>query len=335
MINSVNERDLGIGIDAETGKVRPFAGLTIEERKAILNRALYAVPFFIPATIPIADFATGLNIFKTRVHINIDFWLTEVRMNVASATAQKGSNFNISIYESDTGQSVYGYNRGDKIPATMVGHDTGFDIFSVIKYDDRQKEFIPRFIPHGTEVIIEVQSDTAVANAGDFQLCLCGFNGITYPYLGSDETQKINNSLDRITIFQEFKIKLNADDYHNRAIGETIFFNIENDNIPRLSLGFGIVDNPINEGSSSLQALISIFDSTRHVNITDSPTFAECIAPRVAGQLSVVKDTHMYYLPIEHYFMPFGNLHLKIDVPDNQGIIAGNGFELVLLTRTV
>jgi hypothetical protein len=304
MLNIVNERPL-----------------TIDERKSILLRSINAVPFFNFIPFEVVSELIKRKQYKGTLYINLDFYLTEIRGNFDKVVQDTGTEWDVNIYMAESGKSVYGYNKGQPLPTPFIMTVARFDVLDVNKlFDDRQREFIPFKIPRGEEIISQIVNvDPKKDLAADAMILLCGFNTIQYPYLTSDETALINRSFNNETVFQTFRFTVDHD-------GQKMY-NLTNDSTPRLILGFGIVNDKEDAANFSISDM-SIFDSTRQLKLTNQQIPVEFLGPRIPEVL----DTHIYYLPIEHYFMPFGNLRFLINNV-KQG--AGDGYEFVMLTRTV
>ena len=294
--------------------------LTIEQRRSILDRALNAVPFFNLLEYEVATGDTKkVRQYQGKSYINIDFYLTEIRGNFNDVFVDTGTEWNANIYIAETGKSVYGYNRGTSLPTPFLMTDARFNQpVGLQKYEDIQREFIPYEIKKGNEIISEIVNVGAKAEIADAKICLAGFQTIQYPYLNAFETEKINKSFERDTVFQTFRFKVDHD-------GQK-FYNLNNDSVPRHILGFGIVNGSSVVTDASVSDM-SIYDSTRQLRLTNQQNPVSMIAPRIPS----VRDTHIYYLPIEHYFVPFGNIRFLI----NNDLDSEGDYEVVMLTRTV
>lgn len=307
--------------------------LTIDERKSILMRALNATPYFNHASADLAaGVPTNINLFKIRRHVYIDFYVTEVRQNISEMLQVNGFNYNVSIYLANTGVPIYGYNKSQSLPASFIATDTPNNPNFVTRFDDRQRESFPFKIRAGDEVITEIEFDQAVpiATDGIVHSTLIGFQSIQYPYLSSDETERVNRSLAMETVFQTFQIDVPAID--PASAGFKRVFNFDNDVTPRLILGFGVVDNTPNAGEIPQGVNVDIIDSIRHIKLTNEPMPLEVLAARNP----VIQDAHIYYLPIEHYFCPFGQIRLALDnfataIPPE----LNHDYKIVMLTRTI
>lgn len=312
MLNIVNERPL-----------------TVDERKSILMRALHATPFFNFTQINVVDsFTDSQQVYKEKVHIYIDFYLTEFRANFNDVETIVSTDFNISVYLAEKGISVYGFTASQELPTPFIFTD-GRISAATPKYQDRQRESFPFLINSGEDIITQIKRNAAINDPAMVNTVLCGFNHIDYPYLNDIETEKINDSLDDETLFQTFEIEVDHNTGAAAAGSETKFYNFTNDNRPRLILGFGVVDET---AGTLIKSEVDILDSTRHIRLTNKAIPVELLAPRQP----IVQDTHIYYLPIEHYFMPFGNIRLGIK--NTVTAIApeiNKPYKLVMLTRTV
>lgn len=302
--------------------VNKQTNLTVEERRGILHRALNATPFFNIMPFEIVSETRKRVQYKSKVQINLDYYLTDIRSNFDAVSNITGAIWHLNLYLAASGRSLYGYNLSQPLPASFLSTDARFNIPVVDqRFDDRQRESIPLLIEKGEEVICEVENQSVKTAGTTANIMLAGFNMISYPYINSRETELINRSLSVETVFQDFRFTVN----HN---GQK-FYNIENDANPRLVLGLGIVNTTATKEEIS-ESSVSIVDTMRNVKFTNEQIPVEFLAPR----LTCVLDTHIYYLPIEYYFMPFGNLRFQINnfFPSAQ---VPSGYEWVMLTRTV
>ncbi len=77
---------------------------------------------------------------------------------------------------------------------------------------------------------------------------------------------------------------------------------------------------------------ISIEDTTRELRLTNTKVPVQFLAPRVP----YARDSHVYYWPIEHYFMPFGNIRFEINnIFTNTPPAQDQPYQITVLTRTV
>lgn len=300
--------------------------LTVLERKSILNRALNATPFFNLISIDTVVSLLAGKQYGAKKYIEIDFWLTQIQNNGNQARSDTSSRFNASVYLAETGVPVYGYNQSQLLPVPFIANDinhanVGNDYDTAC---DIQSELtMPFFIHKGDEVIVNIVNDAPKGDTGKFDTVLSGFNGISYPAFTPTELEMINSSLDDDTIFQTFRIEV---DHRGTKI-----YNFVNDARPRLILGLGGVTTDVPELSGNISE-ISILDSTRHIKLTSDLMNVDFIAPRILDAFII--DKHISWLPIEHYFMPFGNIRCTIK-NNNDVDVAPAPYQLIMLTRTV
>jgi hypothetical protein len=316
MLNIVNERPL-----------------SVDERKSILMRALHAVPYYHLTEIDILDFAARKQqyVYKEKSHIYIDFYVTGFRANLNQVRDDTGRDFDVSVYLADKGISLYGFTASTELPASQIYTDGRFNrIAHDPIFQDVQRESFPFLVEAGEDIITQIRTVKNVASPSMFNAVLSGFNSIAYPYLTDIETEKINQSLDKETVFQTFQIDV---DNNTGATPDGItskIYNIVNDSVPRLILGFGVVDGQ-DATDIIIESEVDIIDATRHLRLTNRAIPLELLAPRQPK----TSDTHIYYLPIEHYFMPFGNLQFNIKNTPTASPVADNPYKLIMLTRTI
>lgn len=310
MLDLVNEKTL---VDA----------LTVEDRKSIFLRALHTAPYFndFEIDLPSLDGLAQPVGFKSRSHIYIDYCVTEVRTNLGDVQINNGGEYFLSIYEAESGLPLLGYNKSDPLPFIHMASNCPFDTHHIANsWDDRQREFMPYVLHAGDDAIVQLTIPVGSEIPSMAHVTLCGFNLQQTAYINDDEQQKINKSLALETVFQTFQLEV---DHTGHKI-----YNIFNDNTPRLILGIGVINEGI-DPRAVRESKINIFDTIRHLRITNQAMLLESIAPRVPQ----VKDSHIYYLPIEHYFCPFGNI--QFDIENTHNIFQDTGYKLVMLTRTV
>lgn len=323
MIDAINNQPL----------TRP---LSLAERTAILRRAMNATPFFNLLTVPIPNTAIAdVQLYEAKQNINLDFYVVEVRTNLGQVVAEgigSPTLVRMQLYIANTQKSLYGYGLNTPLPPLFISNNVNFDDTApqMTWYEDRQVERMPLLVKNGDEVIADIFCSAATDDDTTFQTLLAGFNIIKYPYITPDEQKRINASLDDEPIFQTFKMDVDFD-------GQKVL-NIENDSRPRLILGFGIAD-PADSIDAERASDVSILDASRHINFTNKQIPVQMLAPRVFGANSynntagvfIQEMTHIYYLPIEYYFMPFANLRFTI----NNDLGGGDGYQLIVFTRTV
>ena len=294
--------------------------LTVEERKFILRRSLNAVPFFQYMPYDVIAGTSRQEQYVAKREVNQDFFLTEQKGNFSDVFDDTNSLFNINIYLASNGRSIYGYNKGQPIPTGQVTTEGRFDtVVGLQKFDDRQRENISYPIRRGETILSEIVNVNPKAANATARLMLSGYTPARYSYITSEVQEAINRSLTRSPNFQIFKFTVDFEGIKYR--------NIENDNTPRLILGFG-VQNGTSQKANIPESYISIEDARRALKWTSERVPLEFIAPR----LTCVLDTHIYYLPIEYFFEPFGNLRFQVEnIYQDEDF----GYEFFALTRTI
>lgn len=300
--------------------------ISLQNRRAVLSRALNATPFFnlLDFEVIAAAASRKLHYYAAKVDINKDFYLTNLRGNFGEIAEATGGFFDISIYTNLRHESVYHYGRNDTLPSGFILNEARHNTPPNQQlFDDRQFEFIPYRIPRGDTVIAEIAQAATTAQGDTAKIVMAGYTVTPYPYLDEDLTARINDSLSQPTQFQSFQFTVDK-------IGQ-FDYNVKNDQKPRVVLGFGIV-NFSNIVSQVMQATVDIKDTMREIRLTNEAIPIEFLAPRL-GQIVQVQDVHMYYLPIEHFFQPFGNLRFTINAIPPGAVLPE--LQVIMLTRTI
>ena len=308
--------------------------LTVDERRSIINRALWTNPYFYRIDIPIPHQTVVNSVFSNKLGINRDFYITSLLDNSNNIAEKTGAEINLSLL---TGYDVspYSFNIG-KLPKSFITTDARrYDVanepppFLLHGFDDRQFETFPFLIKQNDFLRTDVQCNGPTGPA-IYTLVVKGFNVCKNAAFGSTELQQINDSLSNNVEWQYFK--LNVTDSVNDQ-GEKQYF-LENDRYPRLILGLGALNIDNTFLSHQSEILVTLTDLSRQLQLTDNRVPLEYIAPR----FTPVQDQHLYYLPIEYYWQPYAKLQFDIINTWNH---AGreepfpNGAEIVALTRTV
>ena len=295
--------------------------LTVNDRKRIVNRALNAIPFIHYLPYEVQAEAQKRSEYKTVSQIETDFFVTEMRANFGEVFTAINSKFNLNVFEQFTGQSLYGFNRSQSLPAGMLTTECReATVVANQIYDDRQSEWMPRLVRAGSTIIAEitnVDDKIAPVEAG---IGLCGFQLLQHPYLNALTMERINRSLSTDTVYQTFRVKVD----HNGLK----YYNLTNDGMPRLILAVGAVNDSADKSQIS-ESTILLQDTTRHLKLNNVAMPVEFFAPR----LTCLLDTHQFWMPIEYYLEPFGNLRMRIEnafPPETE-----YGYEMIFLTRTV
>ena len=307
MINLINNQDLNL-----------------EQRRNILNRALYSQPFFNLLQFIIPPSKTRGQIDKKNtqnVQVNKNFYLTEIISNFGEVFQDTGSLFDISLYAVKKKQSLVRYLQNAFLPNGFIATEARENAaFAAQIYQDTQREMMPLLIERGDIVQGSIIANTDTTNKNDVfaNIVLKGFYSIQETYINSRLGIGINESLARDVIFETWN--LSVDFTGQKSL------KISNDRYPRLVLGFGIRDNNSIKANLS-QGTMRITDQTRGLQFSDVPLPIEFFAPR----LTCVRDAHIYYLPTEYLLEPFASLLFDIE----NALNGGSGYELVIYTRTV
>ncbi len=344
MIDIVNQDQLffdpNLGVNVQ--------GLSVDQRKAIFQRALHATPFFNIFNFPDFDVTSTIHsqAYGTKLGVDKDFYITEILSNHNEVFGDSGQ-IGINIYSAYTGKSVYGFNRSNPLPPSLVGVNVGGPYpVQLEKFCDIQRETIPYLINRGDNLIanLNIVKSSSSQAAISPSIVLAGYNINSYPYLDSVGMQKINDSLNIDPEYQIFAA--NIDEFTCPPYSKQEFKQITNDNKPRLILGCAMAymnaEDNIADTNVRPRITIEIQDISRQVKWQNSPLPLHYIAPMIpslaiggegAPQPSV--DTHLYWLPIEYYFQPFGDLQLRVTMDNSSAPDSMSGWQLQLLTRTV
>lgn len=293
--------------------------LTLQQRKEIIKRALYSNPYFYKLQFDILDETLKTPQYGQSLGINRDFYLTEIMSNFSDVYFATGSLFNISIYTAFL-QSIYQYTASRLLPSSFISQDGRLDTPIVNEiYDDRQFELFPIRIKPNDKIFADIRniSDKTAPTTG--YIVFKGFNTIDNIFVAGRELEQINKSLDEPSRYQYFDLEVT----HTGLQGLVK----QNDNYPRVILGFGIT-NDLATKTGITQATATIKDLSRKISLTDTEIPLQFIAPRMIN----AQDTHIYYLPIEYYWQPFGNLEFNINNLPSQEL---SSFKISILTRTV
>jgi hypothetical protein len=158
---------------------------------------------------------------------------------------------------------------------------------------------------------------------------LKGFYTEPNNYLSPHSLEGVNDSLDKDIRFETWE--LNGDNNKsgviNHGAGSKIY-SYKNDRFARLVLGFGIVETQEAVDTSN-RATIEIFDTFRELKWMDKPIPIGFLGPRLGNNVAGVRDTHIYYLPVEYFWEPFSVLQMNITNSNTRP------WKLIMLTRTV
>lgn len=303
-----------------------------EDRRTILQRAIYTQPYFYRMIFPVgtveAAAQTGVVRFANAIGIDRDFYLTEIQGDFCEVFNDQQTLYDISIY-SGYNNSLYRFDATSKLPSAFIATDARFRTPVVNEiFDDRQFEYVPRLIPKNDRVYGEIKNLNLeiVGNpVTELNIVLKGFSVLPDAQVTPMQIDQFNDSLARPVEWQVFKINV-TDDAADRGLKSYI---LENDNQPRLILGFGAINTTADKAGVS-EMNVTITEIARRLRLTDTMIPLQFIAPR----LTCLLDAHIYYLPIEYLFNPYSKLQFDIDNiwVDND---TEAGAEIAILTRTV
>jgi len=285
--------------------------LTSEMRRTILQRAIYTQPYFYNIVIPLG--ASKVVLFESVTGVNRDFYLTGYQSNLTEVPL--GAIFTNATIYTGYDRSVYQYNALRKLPTNLIFYDARNSAVSSSSGVDRQYEQFPFLIRSNDKIYVDVEIDNPVDI--DFHAILKGFNILNeIQPLSNRQIDQCNKSLAQDVEWQYFKFDL--EDTPKKT------YTIENDNKPRILLGFSSICAVDNLPDIKL----NIIDLSRRLQLTDMAIPLQYIAPRVP----IVQDAHIYYLPIEYYLEPYAKLQFDIDYTEDEVFVP---VEISALTRTV
>lgn len=292
------------------------------ERENILKRALVTQPYFAKL---VFDLVAGSDLtpeYASKLEVNRDFYITDLQSNFGEIFTDIASYFAASLY---TGyqKGIYRYDAQQLLPTSFQMYEARYDTPVVNeKGDDRQREIFPRLVPNGDKVYSTIKNLSAKGQDAEAIICLKGFQLQPQVFIDGRTYGNLTESLNRPIAFDYFKFNVNSD-------GANQTKQIENDNFPRLILGFA-ARNTTADKSKVSQSKLLIRDITRQLQFNDEPIPLEFFAPR----LTCLADEHIYMLPVEYYFQPFAKLQFILDnvSPDTDN---KSGYEFSILTRTI
>lgn len=302
--------------------------LTDTERRESLFRAMHTQPFFNLMTFPVATEARKRDQWADKTDVNKDFYLTEIMANFDEAHFTTDSLFNLSIYATLNQGSVYNYMQAINLPSGFIaGEARNASIaYANQRFDDRQHEYLPYLIKAGDRVIGRVANTQDKSAPFDIHLMLKGYYVTPNRYFSDNATRGINESLKNQIRFETWQeLLLNTTQDAKRTVS------FKNDRTARMILGFGVVDN-VADGDTPNRYLIELLDTFRNITWNNRPMPIEFLGPRVGAPGQEVRDTHIYYLPVEYLWEPFSALQAEVAMASVGDTIDAR---LVMLTRTV
>lgn len=295
--------------------------MTLEQRQNSLKRALHSQVFFNLLDFELIAAANKIFQYGAKAQVDKDFWLTECKGNLGEVLDATGSLFVANIYIANTGHSVHRYIAGENLPTPFQVTDVRetLDVASQTAFCDMQDEMMPTLIKRGDNILARVQNVSSKSDVAEIQMVLSGYYTEAGTYLAGQTLQGVNESLEDSPRFELWKFPVDYTGHKDHILN--------NDRYARMVLGFGIVNaNDETEGKFP-NGTVQITDVYRSIRFNNLPINISFFAPKI----NQVRDSHLYYLPIEHFWQPFSPM--KFEVVNALG--ASNGYEFVMLTRTV
>jgi hypothetical protein len=205
------------------------------------------------------------------------------------------------------------------LPPSFQSFEARFNIaFASQVYCDLQQEICPYLVKKGNSVLAQIDNLGVKAQEASGRIVLAGYYPTGKAYLDERTTQSINESLADEPSIETFSFTVDE-------AGQKSYI-LQNDRYARLILGFSVTDLETNKANLA-SSLLKITDFARKIKFNDVPIPIEYFAPR----LTCLRDTHIYYLPVEAFFEPLNALRFEMDTDLN----GGAGFEFTMVTRKV
>lgn len=296
-----------------------FQQMDKTQREIVLKRSLFTQPFFTLLNFPLKAGTKPETQQTSKIDVNRDFYLTEIQADLSEAYVDTTALFDMSVY---TGyqDSVYNYTSQQFLPASHIAYDARFRVLPANEvFDDRQRELFPFLIKNGDKIFCKIKNNIAKGDNGEINVMLGGFQKQPQVFVDSRVIASLYESLNSEIRFEYFKFEVVKD-------GQQTFI-VTNDNTPRLILGFS-ARNSLSRKEFVSDSKLVIQDLTRQNRWNNEPIPLQFFAPR----LTCLLDTHLYFLPIEYFFIPNGKLQIDLSnvSPNSQA-----GYEFEILTRTI
>lgn len=289
------------------------------ERELAFLRSLYTMPYFTNLNFEILAGAANVTQYQNKIKVNKDFYLTEIQSNLGEIYTTTGSLFNLSIFQGYR-ESLYRYDINQNFPSSFLTYDARFNtVVAQQIFDDRQRENFPLLIRNGNEIQAVIENLNTKNDPATAYLMLAGWQRDDTNFVDTRTQQKLIDSIEKPIQIDFFKFTVDTD-------GQQIKF-LENDNIPRLILGFAARNSTAEKGSVSTSKIL-IRDLTRRTAWNNLALPLEFFAPRMTCLL----DTHTYWLPTEYFFQPFARLEFDLT---NVSPSSVQGYEFTAITRTI
>ena len=297
--------------------------ITDQDRRETLRRAMFTTPFYTRLDFMVQGGITSerqQGLYNASVPVNNNFYLTEIVGNFGEV-AELAGLCNVAfwtMYE----RSLYRYNTGQLLPSGMVTTEARFQApINTQIFDDRQREVVPTLIPDGDKIFGQILPISTPSEDAQITTVLKGYNVLPNTFVDSNMLEICEASLAKPARYEYFS-------FTAEKIEGKKFYTIENDQFPRLMLGFGVTNTTANKAQVN-QVEIRIKDISRRLAFSELMMPLDFIAPR----LTCLADAHLYYLPVEYYLEPFAKIQFEVDNTFTEASI--QGFEFNMLTRTV
>lgn len=309
------------------------SGISLNQRKMALQRALRSQPYFLQVPIHIDASATsGIYTGKSEP-IGQDFYITDIQHNI-SRTEQllaggvtAGTPFITRLYDNNQ-ESVYQYDLGDKVFPAFYGYDSRSvaPVFPPIAthYPCFQWEYPSRPLYQNDILYNEIQTPLAHSTLECIFLTICkGYIPLNAINITDIEHEQINDSLNKSVQWEYFHTVYTENELGLAGNTTPIQHVISNDSSTRLILGTSIIGAQV--GSSDAPTL-KFTDLGRQLTWQSDP-----IPASFWCNLTDQQEAHIYFLPIEYYFPPLAQIQVEL-INDGGDL---RPIEVGFLTRTI
>jgi len=291
-------------------------------RELILKRALVTQPFFAKLPFTLTAGAAIRTEYQSKLEVNRDFYVNGLQSNFGEVFTDTNAYFLANLY-TGARRGLWRYDFNTLLPTGQQFYEARFDtVIAQEQFVDRQQEIMPFLVKNGEKVYAKIQNLSAKGAGAEAIICLKGFQLQPQVFIDSRTYAALMQSLEKPSRVEYFKFTVDQE-----GINQTK--TIENDNFPRLVLGFAVRNSTADKANVSASSM-TIEDITRKLRFNDDPIPVEFFAPR----LTCLVDWHIYYLPVEYYLQPFAKLQFNYNntspVPLNP-----QGYEFSILTRTI
>ena len=304
-----------------------LTNLSDAKRRELLNRAIYTEPFFYFFEFLMSAKGARQKEFGKTSKVDKDFYVTELMSNFSDVENIGTTEFLLSVYTAQTDKSLYQYYKSFLLPSSFQTTEARFNTaYGNQKYVDRQSEIMPYKIFKGNSLVVNLVNQAAITDNVTGRVMVKGYYINPNTFLTTDTIRGINESLAQTAKTEIFLPNIGDQQFIPPISGTaSTNYNFQNDRFARLALGFQIQDLTADLGAMT-NAKIRIFDTKRNLKFSDAPIPLEFFAPRQTA----VRDTNIYYLPMEFLWQPFSNLRIEVITET-----AGADYQLSLVTRLV